>query len=268
MSLPDAPSSLSLSNTRQDTITFGFGVSMGAKAYKVIRIYKTSTIEIEVFTLGTDHWRTLERQDHCNELVIPNYMKAGLCFNGHVHWIDARRGRLFVFELDNETFNSFPSPPPVYEEKIIIGCLGVLKVCSKKWHDLVLDPYFVNNMWPKNPNNLSLMIHDSTLSPRDRGVINWVEIEEKEEDFDVARILTLDLSTPRELKRFRKYSGCYNVGILVGGSVDGLICARSVFQTTYIMNPVTKEYMSLPDAPSSLSSLSYSTCPCWIMVVG
>ncbi|GKE59454.1 F-box associated domain containing protein [Tanacetum coccineum] len=116
--------------------------------------------------------------------------------------------------------------------RTIIYC----KCVCKKWHDLVLDPYFVNNMWPKNPNNLSLMIHDVTLTDTD--VLNWVEIEE--EYFDVARILTVDLSTPREINRF-----------LVGGSVECLICVWSTCHTAYIINPVTKEYMSLPDAPSS-----------------
>ncbi|PWA53350.1 F-box associated domain, type 1 [Artemisia annua] len=160
MNLPDAPSSLSLSNTRPDIISYGFGASVGAKAYKVIRIYKTSTIEIEVFTLGTDQWRTLERQDHYNELVC-NYMKAGLFFNGHVHWIDSfGRGKLFVFELDNETFNSFPSPPPVYDEKqekISFGCLGVLKGClsqccwysSRKSSVWVMKEHGVKDSWYK-----------------------------------------------------------------------------------------------------------------------
>lgn len=87
------------------------------------------------------------------------------------------------------------------DARTIIYC----KCVCKKWHDLVLDPYFINNMWPKNPNNLSLMIHHVTL--RNRGVLSWIEIEEEDEDFDVARILTVDLSTPRELKRFDRYPG-------------------------------------------------------------
>nr|GFB11750.1 hypothetical protein [Tanacetum cinerariifolium] len=113
----------------------GFG-SLDDATYKVINIFKRyltpayedTIIQIEVFTLGTVNWRVLEPNVHFNN--IRGYIGDGLFFNGRVHWINDGGHQLFVFELDNETFNLFPSPPFEGEEKQDCqGILGVLKGC-------------------------------------------------------------------------------------------------------------------------------------------
>nr|GEV85031.1 hypothetical protein [Tanacetum cinerariifolium] len=113
----------------------GFG-SLDDASYKVIRIfrryltraYEDKIIQIKVLTLGTNNWRVLEPNVHLNN--IRDYIGYGLFFNGHVHWINGGGHQLFVFELDNETFNLFPSPPFEGEEKRnYYGILGVLKGC-------------------------------------------------------------------------------------------------------------------------------------------
>ncbi|GKC40930.1 F-box associated domain containing protein, partial [Tanacetum coccineum] len=99
---------------------YGFGVSVKGE-YKVIRILGDS-FKIEVYTLGTDQWRSLE---------VPKYLKRmqlfhGIFFQGHVYWIVD--DQLFSFDLDNETFKLFPFPPPP-DGEILYGLryIGILK---------------------------------------------------------------------------------------------------------------------------------------------
>ncbi|GKA03031.1 F-box associated domain containing protein [Tanacetum coccineum] len=101
---------------------YGFGVSVKGE-YKVIRILGDS-FKIEVYTLGTDQWRSLE---------VPKYLKRmqlfhGIFFQGHVYWIVD--DQLFSFDLDNETFKLFPFPPPP-DGEILYGLryIGILKGC-------------------------------------------------------------------------------------------------------------------------------------------
>nr|GEY36702.1 hypothetical protein [Tanacetum cinerariifolium] len=85
-------------------------------------------MKIQSFKLRSDNWRVLEPNVHFNN--IRGYIGDGLFFNGCVHWINDGGHQLFVFELDNETFNLFPSPPFEGEEKQDCqGILGVLKGC-------------------------------------------------------------------------------------------------------------------------------------------
>ena len=89
------------------------------KEYKVVWIFlgtilrnPTSSLpyllEAEVCTLGTGQWRRLGR--------VPYVIDAsnGLFLNGCVHWIVNDKHspeRLCSFNIDNETFELFPSPP-------------------------------------------------------------------------------------------------------------------------------------------------------------
>ncbi|GJZ04991.1 F-box associated domain containing protein [Tanacetum coccineum] len=125
---------------------YGFGSSDDA-SYKVIHIlerflppaYEDKIIQIEVFTLGTDNRRVLQPNDHFSNIC--GYMGDGLFFNGRVHWINAGGHQLFVFDLDNETFNLFPSPPFEGDEneQKYRGILGVLKGCLSQAVPLSLD---------------------------------------------------------------------------------------------------------------------------------
>ncbi|GJX35381.1 hypothetical protein Tco_0246938 [Tanacetum coccineum] len=126
LTLPDPESTI------VTTLGYGFG-SLDDASYKVINICKRflprAIIQIEVFTLGTNNWRALQPNNHFND--IRDYMGNGLFFNGSVHWINYGGHQLFVFDLDNEMFNLFPSPPFEGEEKQqkYCGILGVLKGC-------------------------------------------------------------------------------------------------------------------------------------------
>ncbi|CAH1444721.1 unnamed protein product [Lactuca virosa] len=119
-------------------INHGFGVGSLTHEYKVIRIYQrdipfnpTSTSgirEAEVYTLGMGKWRSLGHVPY----TIGGFF--GLFFNGHVHWSVFGKDspeKLFAFDLDNETFKLFPSPPvETIQGSLSYGrSLAVLKGC-------------------------------------------------------------------------------------------------------------------------------------------
>ncbi|PWA79379.1 F-box associated domain, type 1 [Artemisia annua] len=111
-------------------VRYGFGVSRKGE-YKVIRMFERSKspnpVEVEVYTLGTNHWRTLDqgpvyvkRHDHVMD---------GLLLNGYVHWMDS--DILFAFDLDNEKFHLFGPTPRRQRESF--SFLGVLKGCVSRF---------------------------------------------------------------------------------------------------------------------------------------
>ncbi|PWA39193.1 F-box associated domain, type 1 [Artemisia annua] len=101
---------------------YGFGVSVKGE-HKVIRILGES-LKIEVYTLGTDQWRSLD---------VPKYLKNmelyhGTFFEDQVYWIV--NDQLFSFDLDSETFKLFPFPSlPSGETLILLTDLGILNGC-------------------------------------------------------------------------------------------------------------------------------------------
>lgn len=115
----------------------GFGVSKAGE-YKVIRIGASrSPCNIEVYTIGTNRWRTLcQVPFDVNGMIFDH----GIFFNGHVYFIFD--DFLFSFNLDNETFQRFPLPPPPHgEERNGDKVLGVLEGCLSllcKYDDLRL----------------------------------------------------------------------------------------------------------------------------------
>ncbi|GKC80575.1 F-box protein-like protein, partial [Tanacetum coccineum] len=103
-------SSISLVGSVNGLIIQQGGISVRGE-YKVLRILGYGHNEIEVHTLGTDQWRSLE---------VPKYLKRmqyhhGIFFKGHIYWIV--HDQLFSFDLDNETFQLSPFPP-------LPDCLG------------------------------------------------------------------------------------------------------------------------------------------------
>ncbi|KAL9995327.1 putative F-box domain-containing protein [Helianthus debilis subsp. tardiflorus] len=107
----------------------GFGVSMAGE-YKVIRILGRSisqlpievSVEIQVYTLGTDQWRSLGPTPF--NIRHPGEV-GGVFVNSHVYWVIY--GQIFDFDLDSETFELIPSPlgEPGYdtESKQMLGVL-------------------------------------------------------------------------------------------------------------------------------------------------
>ncbi|KAI7752605.1 hypothetical protein M8C21_021824, partial [Ambrosia artemisiifolia] len=97
-------------------LCYGFGVSM-AGDYKVIRICRAPvseevTLQIEVYTLGTDRWRSLGPTPY--NIRYPELLYSG--------------GQVYDFDLDSETFELFPSPlgEPGDDEELK-QMVGVLK---------------------------------------------------------------------------------------------------------------------------------------------
>ncbi|GJX98485.1 F-box associated domain containing protein [Tanacetum coccineum] len=151
-----------------DTMIFyGFGIGLLTKEYKVIRIFQgnnwniplnaTSSeqhlVEAEVYTLGKGQWRQLSH--------VPYWLKVsyGTFLNGSIHWIVLNEDspeKLYAFDIDNETFQLFPSPP---EEKLgdirflSLGVVnGCLSQCSTSYFEFtvwVMKEYGIKRSWHK-----------------------------------------------------------------------------------------------------------------------
>ncbi|GKB63240.1 F-box associated domain containing protein, partial [Tanacetum coccineum] len=134
------------------------------------------------------------------------------------------------------------------------------KCVCKRWRDLVLDPYFINNLLWSNKKNQSLMIHDTTFDKRGR--LKWIEIQdtvvevEKEQLVDVVTIYDVDLSRPGVLSRF---PDLIDFQVFIGPSVNGLICVWDAFGNTYIVNPIARQYLTLPDNQSSIIGYGFGS---------
>ncbi|XP_076897979.1 F-box/kelch-repeat protein At3g06240-like [Bidens hawaiensis] len=112
---------------------YGFGASKAGE-YKMVRIcgrkvYEDYVVEVDVYTLGTLHWR-LVAQITLIEQVVPDIPFctpcAGVFSNGHVYFLLGKE--IYDFDLNTETFELFPSPPAVEgHEQESNHMLGVLK---------------------------------------------------------------------------------------------------------------------------------------------
>nr|GEX74748.1 hypothetical protein [Tanacetum cinerariifolium] len=143
---------------------YGFGVSIVGEEYKVIRIYRKNIKEvstgshdppeIEVCTLGTDHWRTLGPVPYSYESIYPALDRPSVFFCGRVHWIFFDGG-IYGFDLDDETFQYLFQSPPSGNKYYKI--LGVLKgcLCQFTWSSCgeytlwVMKEYGINDSWYK-----------------------------------------------------------------------------------------------------------------------
>ncbi|PWA46029.1 F-box associated domain, type 1 [Artemisia annua] len=145
---------------RYHLINYGFGFSMASGEYKVIRICRKrnprSQIflntylyppEIEVYTLGTDQWRTL------GPVPYPDRYETAACssisLNGHVHWIIW--GKIYAFDLDMETFKAFPSPTATGDCNKILGvlkgCLSQFSWSKFRFTVFVMREYGISDSW-------------------------------------------------------------------------------------------------------------------------
>ncbi|KAD0572587.1 hypothetical protein E3N88_44052 [Mikania micrantha] len=148
-------------------IVYGFGVGLQTNEYKVIRIFQgdippnpTSTsrpslLEAEVYTLGSGQWRCLGH--------VPYWLdwSHGPFLNGHVHWIvwdEDSLEKICAFDIDNETFELFPSPPleTITESQVHFQSLGVLKGClcesdiyDSRFTIWVMKEYGIKKSWHK-----------------------------------------------------------------------------------------------------------------------
>ncbi|PWA46030.1 F-box associated domain, type 1 [Artemisia annua] len=159
---------------------YGFGVSVVGEEYKVIRIYRKRVKEvstdsgdppshdppeIEVYTLGTDHWRPLGPVPYSYERLCPLLNRSSIFFRGRVHWIFFYGG-IYGFDLDDETFQYVFQSPPSRDEYYKI--LGVLKgrLCQFTWSSCgeytlwVMKEYGINDSWYKEVTVAQSLIPD------------------------------------------------------------------------------------------------------------
>ncbi|PWA83991.1 F-box associated domain, type 1 [Artemisia annua] len=158
-------------------IVYGFGVGLLTKAYKVIRIFqgdkppkpassRPRLLEAEVYTLGTGKWRHLGHVFYWLEKF------HGPFLNGCVHWIvldEDSPEKLYAFDIDNETFQLFPSPPCEDWDRIRVQSLGVLngflsQSDTTDWEFTiwVMKEYGVKRSWHKE-----VVIRQNIAEPRD-----------------------------------------------------------------------------------------------------
>ncbi|PWA84094.1 F-box associated domain, type 1 [Artemisia annua] len=148
-------------------IAYGFGVGLKTKKYKVVRISQRNTppdpplpsrprlIEAEVYTLGTGQWRSLGHVPYwLNDWDEP-------FLNGCVHWMlydENFPEKLCSFDIDNETFQLFPSPPfdAFDDTRIPWESLALLKGCLCQSHTFVtgftiwvMKEYGIKKSWHK-----------------------------------------------------------------------------------------------------------------------
>ena len=123
-------------------------------------------LEAEVYTLGTGKWRHLGH--------VPYWLEKfhGPFLNGCVHWIvldEDSPEKLFAFDIDNETFHLFPSPPCEDWDRIRVQSLGVLNgflsqsdTTDREFTIWVMKEYGVKRSWHKE-----VVIKQYIAEPRD-----------------------------------------------------------------------------------------------------
>ncbi|XP_076942011.1 F-box protein At3g07870-like [Bidens hawaiensis] len=125
--------------------------------------------------------------------------------------------------------------------KTIIHCRCV----CKKWRNLVSDSYFIDLHLSRSP--AGLMFHHNSEKYRpsgyyEPGILKWVLIEDEPNRHHLRHdpVMNLDLNLAATFQ---------NSQMRLVGSVNGLLCLWQFgrfHDNTYICNPITREYMTLP----------------------
>ncbi|KAJ9551550.1 hypothetical protein OSB04_015595 [Centaurea solstitialis] len=142
---------------------YGFGVSSLTGEYKVVRTFERKipldgnkfrlVPEAEVYTLGTRQWRNLGRIPYWIDLS-----KDGAILNDHCHWFlfdykGAPPGRICTFDLNEETFQLFPSPLTQESDNlsmaILKGCLCISDGNHSQFTIWVMKEYGIKKSWHK-----------------------------------------------------------------------------------------------------------------------
>ncbi|KAK9077362.1 hypothetical protein SSX86_005699 [Deinandra increscens subsp. villosa] len=90
---------------------YGFGVSTAGE-YKVVHILinpDDTAVEIQVHTLGTNHWRRPRQTPHNNLNSMKIQCCHGVYLNSHLYWL-CDQGQIYDFDLSTETSDLLPYP--------------------------------------------------------------------------------------------------------------------------------------------------------------
>ncbi|XP_071727486.1 F-box/kelch-repeat protein At3g06240-like [Rutidosis leptorrhynchoides] len=158
--------------------SYGFGVGSLTEEYKVIRVFQDiglskRVLHAEIYTIGTRKWRNLSLGHLTYSLDGLN----GTFLNNHVHWnirhYEDTSENICSFNIDNETFQLFPSPPVSLDENTYTNrILGVVKGClcysyyTRTTCEItiwVMKEYGIENSWQKE------VLINQNISPIVRG---------------------------------------------------------------------------------------------------
>ncbi|KAJ9552266.1 hypothetical protein OSB04_016311 [Centaurea solstitialis] len=260
---------------RFEKVVYGFGVNSLTGEYKVVRAFarnplRPSVLEAEVYTLGTCQWRS------SGPVHVPYRLNAfrnfyGPYLNNHCHWIvrDKQEGEedtyeIGTFDLDKETFQLFPSSPPVKGNyfrcqislAILKGCLCELVACYSELTIWVMKEYGIKNSWQKEVVIKREISVDLKWQPH-----MGVHVIEGLKDGSIlmvsrSKLCVFDPRSETDTKIGRYAASHHGRG---GDEIDAVIrkqpkksissSPRSPdrkFDDAYICNPITREIMILP----------------------
>jgi F-box interacting protein len=164
--LPEATSTSTMLYTNRLRVLgqAGFGFHPKTNEYKVIQMWTRHVrhdtkwvfecMTLEIHTLGTPSWKNVEVDPQISIWKL----KYLTCVDGALHWIsfDHMQMSILCFNFENESFQSFPSPPHVFQNdsKVNMGELrGFLYICdSSSFFDVtmwVMKEYGIGESWTK-----------------------------------------------------------------------------------------------------------------------
>lgn len=114
--------------------------------------------------------------------------------------------------------------------KTIVHCRCV----CKRWRNILAAPYFANLHLSRSP--AGLIIHEGHHR-RDTDILKLGELDDKPEQHDIHH---------DPLMKFDLRHGYKKSAMWLSGSINGLICLGSA-TATCICNPITREYILIPD---------------------
>lgn len=153
----------SMHNLNQEVV-YGFGCHPTTKEYKVVKIVYIKNSNkgsaVQVFTLGSSAWRSLEKVHH----HLVNWPSQQVCVDGRLHWVTwpgryTRIRSIISFDLADEEFREVPSPDGNglsrcnYHLVVLGGCLSAAVYCHYGKLDIwVMEKYGVKESWIKKFN--------------------------------------------------------------------------------------------------------------------
>lgn len=131
---------------------FELGYDFSTDDYKVVGIRSSDKSTIEIFSLKTNSWRTIQ-------LTLPSLGGQGFFLNGALHWLsqgELGKNVIVSFDLAAEKFLEVVQLPDydhtrTYDQQFCIlgGCLSILNDCGDFLDLWVMKEYGVKGSWTK-----------------------------------------------------------------------------------------------------------------------